>query len=148
VDSQLAKALSHPLRISILEVLEQEMASPTELSKKLKCGLSKMGYHVKVLRDTGLIQQVRTVPRRGAMERFYRASHDGRQLNCIHAELDAKGCEEVSTAVDAAVSKVRVAQERSARRLAKEKAEGVPATIIVASFESGIKSGDGANADR
>lgn len=139
MDSQLVKALSHSLRIAILEILEQEMASPTELSKKLGCGLSKTGYHVKVLRDAGLIQQVRTVPRRGAMEHFYRASGDARQLRCIRAELDAEGCEEVSAVVNAAVSSVRVARERSAKRLAEKNAKGVPATIIMASFESAIK---------
>jgi len=67
------KALGHPLRIGILTVLNDRMASPNELSKQLEEGLSQVSYHVKVLKDYEMIEMVRTEPRRGAVEHYYRA---------------------------------------------------------------------------
>lgn len=50
------------------------MASPNELSHMLDEGLSQVSYHVKVLKDYGRIKLVKTEPRRGAVEHFYRAT--------------------------------------------------------------------------
>ncbi len=74
VDQRLVKALSHELREQILIILNERMASPNELSKELDEGLSQVSYHVKVLKDYGCITQVKTVPRRGAVEHYYRAT--------------------------------------------------------------------------
>lgn len=73
VDQRLMKALGHPLRIGILTVLNDRMASPNELSKELEEGLSQVSYHVKVLKDFEMIEMVKTEPRRGAVEHYYRA---------------------------------------------------------------------------
>ena len=73
VDQRLMKALGHPLRIGILTVLNDRMASPNELSKQLEEGLSQVSYHVKVLKDYEMIEMVKTEPRRGAVEHYYRA---------------------------------------------------------------------------
>ncbi len=74
VDLQAVKALAHELRVEILSILNERMASPNELSKELDEGLSQVSYHVKVLKDYGCITQVKTVPRRGAVEHYYRAT--------------------------------------------------------------------------
>jgi hypothetical protein len=50
------------------------MASPNELSKELDEGLSQVSYHVKVLKDFDCIEMVKTEPRRGAVEHYYRAT--------------------------------------------------------------------------
>jgi hypothetical protein len=50
------------------------MASPNELSKELEEGLSQVSYHVKVLKDFECIEMVKTEPRRGAVEHYYRAT--------------------------------------------------------------------------
>ncbi|MFL5901317.1 MAG: ArsR/SmtB family transcription factor [Solirubrobacterales bacterium] len=73
VDIRLMKALSHKERVEILSILSEREASPNELSEIIKVGLSKTAYHVKVLKDFDLIELVRTEPRRGALEHFYRA---------------------------------------------------------------------------
>jgi hypothetical protein len=39
----------------------------------LDVGLEHVGYHVRVLRELGCIELVRTARRRGAIEHFYRA---------------------------------------------------------------------------
>jgi DNA-binding transcriptional ArsR family regulator len=74
VDQRVIKALAHPLRVEILAILNDRMASPNELSKALEEGLSQVSYHVKVLRDFDMIHMVKTEPRRGAVEHYYRAS--------------------------------------------------------------------------
>jgi DNA-binding transcriptional ArsR family regulator len=74
VDQRLVKALAHPLRVQILIILNERMASPNELSKELDEGLSQVSYHVKVLKDYQCIEMVKTEPRRGAVEHYYRAT--------------------------------------------------------------------------
>ncbi len=70
----IAKALSHPMRVQLLTILNDGMASPNELSKELEEGLSQVSYHVKVLKDFKMIEMVKTEPRRGAVEHYYRAT--------------------------------------------------------------------------
>jgi DNA-binding transcriptional ArsR family regulator len=76
VDPRYIKALDHVLRQHILLAAVQGEVSPKELSKALDEGLSQVSYHVKVLRDDcgGLIKETRKVPRRGAVEHYYRAT--------------------------------------------------------------------------
>ena len=73
VDSRLAKALAHPLRVQLLAALNEGVASPNELSKKLDEPLTNVSYHVRMLHDLGCIELVETEPRRGALEHYYRA---------------------------------------------------------------------------
>jgi hypothetical protein len=62
---------SHPLRIKLIVLLEREH-SPSEL-----CGLlpgeplGVVSYHVRMLRQYGLLTETKTRPRRGALEHFY-----------------------------------------------------------------------------
>lgn len=74
VDQRLVKALAHELRVEILAILNERMASPNELAKELGEGLSQVSYHVKVLKDYKCIELVKTEPRRGAVEHYYRAT--------------------------------------------------------------------------
>ncbi|HEX2096372.1 MAG TPA: winged helix-turn-helix domain-containing protein [Solirubrobacterales bacterium] len=74
VNQNLVKALAHELRVEILAILNERMASPNELAKELNEGLSQVSYHVKVLRDYNCIELVKTEPRRGAVEHYYRAT--------------------------------------------------------------------------
>lgn len=73
VDQDLIRALAHPLRVQLLTILNDRMASPNELAKELDEGLSQVSYHVKVLKDFDCIEMVKTTPRRGAVEHYYKA---------------------------------------------------------------------------
>jgi DNA-binding transcriptional ArsR family regulator len=74
-DAQLAKVLSHPMRPRILQVLMRlGEASPNEMSRELAAPLGSVSYHVRILRDEGWLELVRTRSRRGAVEHFYRAT--------------------------------------------------------------------------
>jgi DNA-binding transcriptional ArsR family regulator len=73
-DAQVARVLSHPLRPQILQILSQRgEASPNEIAAELDVPLGTLSYHTRLLRDAGWIELVREVPRRGAVEHFYRA---------------------------------------------------------------------------
>jgi DNA-binding transcriptional ArsR family regulator len=74
VNQALVKSLAHELRAEILAILNERMASPNELAKELGEGLSQVSYHVKVLKDYKVISLVKTEPRRGAVEHYYRAT--------------------------------------------------------------------------
>jgi Helix-turn-helix domain len=71
----LARANTHPLRISILEVLgmdEGRTLSPSDLSYELRAPLSNVNYHVTELHRTGLIELAGERRVRGATEHFYK----------------------------------------------------------------------------
>ena len=72
VDERLVKALTHPLRWQILEVLNQGVNSPREIAEELGAKLGDVGYHVRRLHELGVIELVRTEQRRGAIKHFYR----------------------------------------------------------------------------
>jgi len=72
-DPRLVRALSHPLRVRIMGVLEQRTATPKELSQALGVGLENLAYHVRTLRDFGLIELERSEQVRGAIAHYYRA---------------------------------------------------------------------------
>lgn len=74
VNQALVKSLAHELRTEILAILNERVASPNELAKELNEGLSQVSYHVKVLKDYKVITLVKTIPRRGAVEHYYRAT--------------------------------------------------------------------------
>ncbi len=74
IDQRLMKALSHPLRVQILTLINERPWSPNEISKELDEGLSQVSYHVKVLKDFKCIELVKTEPRRGAVEHYYSAT--------------------------------------------------------------------------
>jgi DNA-binding transcriptional ArsR family regulator len=68
------KAFSKPLRVRILAILAERVASPKEIAQELREGLSQVSYHVAVLRKCDLIAEEYKVPRRGTVEHFYRAT--------------------------------------------------------------------------
>lgn len=81
------KALGHELRVLLLERfaevaegaagavgLEPAGLSPKELSGELGEKLARTSYHVVVLLEAGAIELVDTVPRRGAVEHYYRST--------------------------------------------------------------------------
>jgi DNA-binding transcriptional ArsR family regulator len=72
-DPRFVKALSHPLRVRILALLQERTASPRELAEWLDSTLGTVSYHVRTLHDLGLIELVRTSQVRGAIAHHYRA---------------------------------------------------------------------------
>jgi len=72
-DARLVKGLAHPIRIHILRVLQNRLASPSEIAEEIGAPLGNVSYHVRFLVRMGLIELATTKPRRGAVEHYYRA---------------------------------------------------------------------------
>jgi DNA-binding transcriptional ArsR family regulator len=72
-DPRYVKAMSHPLRVRILALLDERTASPVELAGWLGATLGTVSYHVRTLERIGLIELVRQTRVRGAVEHHYRA---------------------------------------------------------------------------
>jgi DNA-binding transcriptional ArsR family regulator len=68
------KAMSHPLRATILRILVERTASPAEMARELDEELSNVSYHTKQLVEFECAELVSTRPVRGALEHFYRAT--------------------------------------------------------------------------
>jgi DNA-binding transcriptional ArsR family regulator len=136
-DSVVLKALGHPVRREVLAALDEGIASPKELAARLGLSIPNVSYHVGVLRELGLIRVVRETPRRGAIERHYRATARGvgvRQvLGWVLASdrtrprgwkakvlaLDGPGRDAVGVAVERFWRDVERAEAQAARRLAR-----------------------------
>src|ERR1700749_1291468 len=73
-EARIAKALAHPLRARILQRLGERVASPGDLAVELGAPLGVVSYHVRMLRDYDCVELVRSEPRRGALQHFYRAT--------------------------------------------------------------------------
>jgi DNA-binding transcriptional ArsR family regulator len=75
LDQRLVKALGHPLRQRLLILLHKYgESSPRELALRSGEPLGNVSYHVRILRENDCVELVRTEPRRGAVEHFYRAT--------------------------------------------------------------------------
>ncbi|HET8814894.1 MAG TPA: winged helix-turn-helix domain-containing protein [Solirubrobacterales bacterium] len=71
IDQELVKALSHPIRVEILETLRGRVASPSELSREMKESPCVISYHASTLVKCGCLELVHTELRRGAVETFF-----------------------------------------------------------------------------
>jgi DNA-binding transcriptional ArsR family regulator len=74
LDERIVKAISHPIRHRVLLLLNDRIASPNEIANEIGESLGRVSYHVRQLAEVGAIELVRTEPRRGAVEHFYRAT--------------------------------------------------------------------------
>jgi DNA-binding transcriptional ArsR family regulator len=72
-DPRIGKALAHPLRVAILRVLDERVASPSEIARELDVKVEVLAYHVRKLERLKLIRLVDRQPRRGAVEHYYKA---------------------------------------------------------------------------
>jgi DNA-binding transcriptional ArsR family regulator len=75
------KALADETRAKILRVLEDGPASAKQLSGLFEMTHGKVGHHIKVLREAGLIEVVEERPVRAVTERFYGLSYERLRFN-------------------------------------------------------------------
>ena len=77
------KAIGHPLRTTILQLLHERAATVTELAEAVGRPKSTVAHHVDVLTRNGLLQVVRTRRVRAVEERFY-----GRTARLFHVAAE------------------------------------------------------------
>ncbi|HEX2096784.1 MAG TPA: helix-turn-helix domain-containing protein [Solirubrobacterales bacterium] len=70
---RLLRPFSHPIRIEIIRILRDRVASPKELAAELGETLSDVTYHVKCLEKAACVELTATAKRRGAVEHYYRS---------------------------------------------------------------------------
>lgn len=73
IDRRLIKALSHPLREHVLAVLNERVASTSEIGREIDLEVSAFYHHVETLEELGFLERVESRRRRGAEEHFFRA---------------------------------------------------------------------------
>jgi DNA-binding transcriptional ArsR family regulator len=80
------RAISDPLRTTILGLLHERAATVTELAAAVKRPKSTVAHHVKVLAEAGLLRVVRTKRVRAIDERYY-----GRAARMFYVGLGRQG---------------------------------------------------------
>jgi DNA-binding transcriptional ArsR family regulator len=121
VDPRLLKALAHPTRVHILDILSEGPSSPVRMMRRMEnISLNLVSHHVKVLRDLGCIELIGTVPKRGAREHMYRA----RERQFFSAEeweaIEPKSRQPITSVL------LRMISEDAGRSLAEGKFDELP----------------------
>lgn len=98
-DPRWLRAISHPIRIRLLAMLDEEPASPVILASKLDQPLGTIAYHVRTLYDLGLLELVSTRQRRGATEHYYKATGNPAASEEAWEGLDAISKQRLLTAL-------------------------------------------------
>jgi DNA-binding transcriptional ArsR family regulator len=98
-DPRYVKALAHPLRIRILAMLSERRASPTQLARTLDAPVGTVAYHVRTLRNLGVIEQVDSRVVRGTVEHFYEAIQPPRFSDEAWGRLDHVGKQRMLSAM-------------------------------------------------
>jgi DNA-binding transcriptional ArsR family regulator len=87
----------HPVRVKALTILTEREASPKEISTEIDHPLSNVSYHVRVLRNLGMVEVVVDEQVRGLVKTFYKAVARSFLDDCDWEKLNPK----VRTAVSA-----------------------------------------------
>ena len=144
------RAISDPLRTTILGLLHERAATVTELATAVKRPKSTVAHHVKVLADAGILKVVRTRRVRAIEERFYgRAARMfyvglGRRVDGVELPPDFNdfevAAEESRTAYDAGQLRSFIRHARIPEERAAEFWRGVDR--LIHSFDELPRSGD------
>lgn len=76
--SATVKALAHPIRVNIISAIAEGVDTPGGIAALDDKPLGVVSYHVRMLRDYGVIEVYKTEPRRGALQHFYRFTNQAR----------------------------------------------------------------------
>jgi DNA-binding transcriptional ArsR family regulator len=97
----LRAALTHPLRLEVLRLLDGRAASPSDVARHLALPVARVSYHVGRLRELGLIELTHTTERRGAVEHYFRRVPQPKVPGWLDS-LEDSYARKTMTAVDAA----------------------------------------------
>lgn len=71
-DAALGAIVAHPVRCRLIAIFADRVASPNEIAQELGMPVGDVSYHVRTLKDAGIIELVEERPVRGSTEHFYR----------------------------------------------------------------------------
>jgi DNA-binding transcriptional ArsR family regulator len=86
-DAALGAIVAHPVRCRLIAIFADHVASPNEVAQELGMPVGDVSYHVRTLKDAGIIELVEERPVRGSTEHFYRAVIN----NIVLGEKDYEG---------------------------------------------------------
>jgi DNA-binding transcriptional ArsR family regulator len=137
LDQRVVKALAHPLRVRLLARLRERIASPSELAVEVDEPIGNVSYHVRALADLGMIELVRTAPRRGALEHYYRVREEpgGAFLSCSELLLDARGWRELAELLGETQARAEHIAAESDQRLGADQARSRQADLVLMAFQ-------------
>ena len=93
--ARLATALAHPVRVCIVRsFLDLREASPADLVEPCGAKLSAVSLHTRKLAELGVLMELRTEPRRGAVKHVYGMADEVRDP--LRAALAALGSASVA----------------------------------------------------
>jgi hypothetical protein len=64
-------ALSHAIRRDVIDCVARGITTPKAIAEDKGHPLGVVAYHVRMLRDYGVLGLMRSEPRRGALQHFY-----------------------------------------------------------------------------
>ena len=76
MDHELVRALSHPVRMEILEVLQRGAASPAAIASEIGQRPGVVAYHATTLVRCGCLELVDSRPCRGGLENLFAIAPD------------------------------------------------------------------------
>lgn len=85
-DAALGAIVSHPVRCRLIAIFADGVASPNQIAQELGMPVGDVSYHVRTLKEAGIIELVEERPVRGSTEHFYRTVRS----NIV---LDEEDCE-------------------------------------------------------
>ncbi|HET8565589.1 MAG TPA: winged helix-turn-helix domain-containing protein [Solirubrobacterales bacterium] len=71
MNQEMVDALSHPIRLEILETLRGRVASAAEISAEIGHSLGVVSYHANTLVEAGCLELVHSKAKRGGIENFF-----------------------------------------------------------------------------
>jgi DNA-binding transcriptional ArsR family regulator len=96
----LGRLARNRLRQHVLFKYSEAVTSPSDVAAALGARLNLVSYHTKVLLAAGLIELVRTEPRRGATQHFYRS--------CLRGVIEDAEWEQLPIAVRRGLTRVTI----------------------------------------
>jgi DNA-binding transcriptional ArsR family regulator len=149
IELRLAKAMAHPVRVKILEMMNERPVAPVEASEAIGTPLSNVSYHFRTLLELGCIEAVGKQQVRGSIKTTYRSrtsllfdeigagTMDARadsHLSVTTLDLRWEAWEEVARLLEGTLDRIiEIKGEEEAR---EDGTERFPATIGLLAFES------------
>jgi len=75
IDEPTASMLAEPIKMKILDLLTKKEMTISEISRELKTNKAKISYHMKSLRNAGLVVISREEERKGMRFKYFRLVH-------------------------------------------------------------------------
>jgi DNA-binding transcriptional ArsR family regulator len=76
LELRLGKAMAHPLRVKIVEMLNEEPAAPVDISRRLDVPLPNLSYHFRTLLELECIEEIQREQKRGSIKTTYKSRVD------------------------------------------------------------------------